>query len=160
VSLQNATVHGVEYKPISYDSLFPLPVNGSLPLYATSLDPAAATDACSALPASTPDLSGHVVLIRRGGCAFTTKLDNAAAKGGKYFLIYNNVAGLETITVGNYIAALILPEDGTFVSLVWLLFPDEKHSIEYLVGEPTCRGQEPYCRVSSKGCLLPVSAPR
>lgn len=115
VSLQNATIHGVDYKPVSYDMLFPFPLNGTHPLYATSLDPTTGTDACAPLPSTTPDLSNYVVLIRRGGCAFTQKLDNAAAKGGKYFLIYNNVAGLEVITVGNYTAALILPEDGTFL---------------------------------------------
>jgi hypothetical protein len=85
--VQNATVHGAAHAPIPYDELFPLAINGTLPVYATSLDDTVAADACAALPASTPNLAGYVVLIRRGTCSFVTKLANAAAFGAKYFLI-------------------------------------------------------------------------
>ena len=40
--------------------------NVTLPLYATSLDSSVADDACNPLPDSTPDLSGYIVLVKRG----------------------------------------------------------------------------------------------
>ena len=48
---------------------------------------------CDAYPADTPDLSGYIVLIRRGSCTFVQKAQNAAAFGAKYVLFYNNVGG-------------------------------------------------------------------
>lgn len=66
--------------------------NVSLPLFATSYNASNPTDACSPLPANTPDLSGYIVLIRRGTCAFTQKLQNVANKGARYVILYNNVA--------------------------------------------------------------------
>lgn len=71
-----------------YLSTFPLHATGEYPIYATTTDLTKADDACDPLPASTPDLSDKVVLIRRGSCTFAQKLDNAAAKGAKVFLIY------------------------------------------------------------------------
>lgn len=64
--------------------------NLSLPLYATSNDTATTTDACEALPSDTPDLSGHVVLIRRGTCTFVQKATNVAAYGARYIMFYGN----------------------------------------------------------------------
>jgi hypothetical protein len=62
------------------------------PIYPVSLDTTAANDGCSPLPAGTPDLSKVVVLVRRGGCNFAVKQQNAAAKGAKYVLVYNNAS--------------------------------------------------------------------
>lgn len=62
----------------------------SLPLWATSNDTTTETDACDALPADTPDLSGYIVLIRRGTCTFVSKAENAAAYGAKYAMFYAN----------------------------------------------------------------------
>lgn len=76
---------------IPYFSLRPFPVTAALPVYATSTDLTIANDACNALPSSTPNLAGYVVVIRRGGCAIVDKLKNAAAKGGRYFFIYKSV---------------------------------------------------------------------
>lgn len=73
-------------------------------------------DGCDPLPESTPDLSSYVVLIRRGSCTFTQKVTNAAAKGAKYALIYNNVATPITIDTGDFPAAAISAEDGAYVS--------------------------------------------
>lgn len=64
--------------------------NVSLPLYATSNDSTTAVDACDALPADTPDLSGYIVLIRRGTCTFVQKATNAAAYGAQYIMFYGN----------------------------------------------------------------------
>lgn len=51
---------------------FPLPVNGTLPLYVISNDTTIVDDACNPLPDSTPDLSAFVVLVRRGTCTFVS----------------------------------------------------------------------------------------
>ena len=67
--------------------------NLSLPLWAVNYDTTDPADACSALPADTPDLSGYIVLIRRGTCTFVQKQTNVAAFGAKYVLFYNNVNG-------------------------------------------------------------------
>lgn len=63
-------------------------------MYAITLDPAVVGDGCSALPASTPDLSPYVVLIRRGVCTFDTKIANAQAFGAKRIIFYNNIPGV------------------------------------------------------------------
>lgn len=115
IPVQNATVHGATHDPISYLSAIPLPVNGSLAVYATSTDPSTETDACDPLPDSTPDLSDKVVIVRRGTCAFTQKLQNVADKGGKVVLIYNNVEGWASIEVGNFTAALISADEGEYL---------------------------------------------
>ncbi|POR31406.1 Minor extracellular protease vpr, partial [Tolypocladium paradoxum] len=65
----------------------------TLDLYATSQDPTVKDDGCSALPDGTPDLSSKIVLIRRGTCTFAQKATNAAAKGARYVMVYNNIAG-------------------------------------------------------------------
>lgn len=70
IELQNATVHGVTHDPITYFDTFPFPVNGTLPIFATSTDSTVVDDACNPLPDSTPDLSGFVVIVRRGTCTF------------------------------------------------------------------------------------------
>jgi hypothetical protein len=64
-------------------------VNGSLPIYATSLDSTIAADACQPLPPDTPDLSKYLVLIRRGTCTFATKEANAAKAGAQWVWFYN-----------------------------------------------------------------------
>jgi hypothetical protein len=116
ISLQTAIVSGpVSHAPIPYDSLFPLPINGTHEVYATSKSSTETADACNPLPTTTPNLADKIVLIRRGSCTFVTKLANAAAFGAKYFLIDNNVPGYASVTVGNYTAALITPEDGQFL---------------------------------------------
>ncbi|EON99722.1 putative minor extracellular protease vpr protein [Phaeoacremonium minimum UCRPA7] len=63
----------------------------TLPLWSVNFNTADPANACEALPADTPDLSGYVVLVRRGTCTFVTKLANVAAKGAKYVIFYNNV---------------------------------------------------------------------
>ena len=82
IPVQQATVGGVKHTPIVYSSLFPLPVKGAFPIYVTSNDTTISDDACDPLPASTPDLSSHLVIIRRGKCTFVslegcTRLEDA-----------------------------------------------------------------------------------
>ncbi|KAJ8294317.1 Minor extracellular protease vpr [Rhodotorula toruloides] len=59
-------------------------------VYFTSTNSNVTNDACNPLPASTPDLSGMVTVVRRGTCTFVEKMTNVAAKGGKVALIYNS----------------------------------------------------------------------
>ncbi|KAG8793890.1 hypothetical protein FRC19_008253 [Serendipita sp. 401] len=103
------------HAPIPYFSLRPLPVTTELPIYATSTDVTIPNDACTALPSSTPNLAGYLVVIRRGGCAVTTKFANAAAKGAKYFFLYNDGTAPSILASGGYIAVLIRPEDGVYL---------------------------------------------
>ncbi|RYO77692.1 hypothetical protein DL766_002843 [Monosporascus sp. MC13-8B] len=63
----------------------------SLPLWAPSYDITDPANGCEPYPADTPDLSGYVVLIRRGRCTFVEKATNAAEFGANYVMFYNNV---------------------------------------------------------------------
>lgn len=95
--------------------VLPLPVGDiALPPYFTSNDPAITNDACSALPASTPDLSGFVTFVRRGTCNFTIKIQNIVSKGGKVIIIMNGPGqAFAPINTGGYqSAALIQEADG------------------------------------------------
>ncbi|KAI0081943.1 subtilisin-like protease [Panus rudis PR-1116 ss-1] len=115
IPLQNATVHGVQHDPITYFATFPLAINDTLPIFATSTDTTVVDDACNPLPDNTPDLSKFLVIIRRGTCTFVQKLTNVAAKGGKVALIYDNGTGFSAIDVGNFTATLIQQADGVFL---------------------------------------------
>ncbi|CAK5265382.1 unnamed protein product [Mycena citricolor] len=72
--LQTLQVTGVTHAPIVYFDSLPLPVTGTRPLYVISNDTTVVDDACNPLPASTPDLSKFVVLVRRGTCNFVRLL--------------------------------------------------------------------------------------
>lgn len=75
-----ATVLG--HPDVPYQAPMPLNVTGQRVLYFTSTNPNVTNDACSPLPASTPDLSDKVVVVKRGTCDFTVKLANVAKAGG------------------------------------------------------------------------------
>ncbi|KAF5845537.1 hypothetical protein GGP41_003128 [Bipolaris sorokiniana] len=68
-----------------------------LPLWTPSFNTNETDQACNPLPDTTPDLSEKVVLIRRGTCFFDDKITNAAARGAKYFMFYNNVPGYRSL---------------------------------------------------------------
>ncbi|KAI0405448.1 peptidase S8/S53 domain-containing protein [Xylaria palmicola] len=63
----------------------------NLPLWTPSFDTTDPAMGCNPYPADTPDLSGNIVLIRRGTCTFVQKVTNAANAGAKYVMFYNNV---------------------------------------------------------------------
>jgi subtilisin family serine protease len=69
INIQYAKVSG--HEDIAYYSATPLPFTEALPVYPTS-STIVPNDACAPLPASTPNLSPYVVLIRRGGCPFVS----------------------------------------------------------------------------------------
>ncbi|KAL2020021.1 hypothetical protein VTK56DRAFT_8924 [Thermocarpiscus australiensis] len=70
----------------------------SLPLWAVDYNTTNPADGCDPYPDSTPDLSGYIVLVRRGTCTFVEKVTNAAKKGAKYVIFYNNVVGTATVS--------------------------------------------------------------
>jgi len=69
----------------------------TLPLWAVSFNTTDPANGCDPYPASTPDLSGYIVLVRRGTCTFVQKVQNAVNKGAKYVIVYNNAAGSSAI---------------------------------------------------------------
>ncbi|KAL1897336.1 hypothetical protein Sste5346_004072 [Sporothrix stenoceras] len=75
----------------------------TLPLWAATYDTNTTTDLCNPLPAKnvTNDLSGYIVLVRRGTCLFTIKAQNAARRGAKYVLVYNNEPGTLQVDVSS-----------------------------------------------------------
>ncbi|HVG09334.1 MAG TPA: S8 family serine peptidase [Thermoanaerobaculia bacterium] len=72
------------------------PTSGSFPMARTGTT-TTANDACTPLPAGS--LAGKVVLIRRGTCSFNIKAIVAQNAGAAAVIIYNNVPGIQNITV-------------------------------------------------------------
>ncbi|KAK3387888.1 subtilisin-like serine protease [Podospora didyma] len=85
--VSNVTYLGYEPDTNS-DGVWDLPMD--LPIIPVSFDTTSPADACDPLPASTPDLSKGIALIRRGTCTFATKQANSAKFGAKRILFYNN----------------------------------------------------------------------
>ncbi|KAG6027485.1 hypothetical protein E4U19_001981 [Claviceps sp. Clav32 group G5] len=86
----------------------------NLPAWASSLDPTIKNDSCAPFPANIPDLSKFVVLIGRGTCLVSEKIQNAVAKGAKYVLVYNN----ETGTFSDLNLGQLTPDNVTAVSMI------------------------------------------
>ncbi|HEX5718726.1 MAG TPA: S8 family serine peptidase [Thermoanaerobaculia bacterium] len=86
------------------------PLSGTFPLARTGTS-ASAADACNA-PAGVPpalgSLTGKVALIRRGTCGFHEKARNAEIAGAIGVVIYNNVPGIQNITVAG-VPAITIP---------------------------------------------------
>ncbi|RKL10753.1 hypothetical protein BFJ70_g16498 [Fusarium oxysporum] len=102
VSILNISHYTVDTssKKIEFGATAGIPAawgNVTLPLWAPSLDTTITNDGCEPYPADTPDLSGYIVLVRRGSCPHVQKAQNAAKAGAKYFLVYNNAAGSNEI---------------------------------------------------------------
>jgi minor extracellular serine protease Vpr len=75
----------------------PTPTTGSFPMARTGTTTSAA-DAC-ATSGALADLTGKVVLIRRGTCGFYEKARRAELAGAAAVVLYNNVAGRINPTV-------------------------------------------------------------
>jgi minor extracellular serine protease Vpr len=69
-------------------------ISGTL-LDVTTVD--ATGQACSHLPS----VAGKVVLVQRGNCNFSVKVNNVAAAGGLAIIVYNNTSGLLRMDVGS-----------------------------------------------------------
>ncbi|KAI1324063.1 peptidase S8/S53 domain-containing protein [Xylariaceae sp. FL0255] len=75
--------------------------NVTLPLWTPSFTVSDPAMGCDAYPDDTPNLSGYIVLIRRGTCTFVQKVENAVDFGAQYVMFYNGVAaGAEGPEVG------------------------------------------------------------
>ncbi|KAK3940223.1 subtilisin-like protein [Diplogelasinospora grovesii] len=96
--------------------------NVTLPLWAVSFNTSDPANGCAPYPASTPDLSGYIVLVRRGTCTFVEKVTNAVAKGAKYIMLYNNVDGTASVEAnvqGAEAIAMVAADQGAaFISLL------------------------------------------
>jgi minor extracellular serine protease Vpr len=84
------------YSPGSGAPLTPL--SGTEPLARTGTQ-ASTIDACNPVAPAPGSLTGHVALIRRGGCGFHEKVVNAQNAGATGVVIYNNGAGRVTPNV-------------------------------------------------------------
>ncbi|KAF6809557.1 subtilase [Colletotrichum sojae] len=71
------------------------------PVVALNTDTSSTTDGCEPYPAGSPDLTGKIPLVRRGGCNFQVKQENLAALGAEYILIYNNESPMTTPGTSN-----------------------------------------------------------
>ncbi|ORY79333.1 peptidase S8/S53 domain-containing protein [Leucosporidium creatinivorum] len=94
----------------------------SLPLYAITLDSSSNNtgDACSALSSSL-DLSGYVVLVKRGTCTFAEKYAVVAAAGAKHLIIYNSAAAFSYLPDASaYLESTAIVSAETGASLVAL----------------------------------------
>ncbi|KAG5953113.1 hypothetical protein E4U53_006849 [Claviceps sorghi] len=114
----------------------------NLPLWASNLDPKVADDGCSPFPANTPDLSKFIVLIRRGTCTFVQKATNAAAKGARYVMIYNNVPGTGVISlkeVSQIVASGMVPAE---VGETWLKSLAAGQTVTLRMGDPLTSKQK------------------
>ncbi|MGH9284912.1 MAG: S8 family serine peptidase, partial [Acidimicrobiales bacterium] len=96
-------------KQIGYSSAAaapPTPLSGTFPMARTGTA-ASTNDACNAVAPPAGSLTGKVALIRRGTCTFHEKARNAQTAGAAGVVIYNNVAGLQNITVAGPVAITI-----------------------------------------------------
>ncbi|KAH6897537.1 peptidase [Coprinopsis sp. MPI-PUGE-AT-0042] len=115
IGTQKANLIGGDRNEILYFSFRSLPIEGEWPLYVVSNDTTNPADACNPLPASTPDLSKFVSIIRRGTCPFAQKLANIAVFGGNKALFYDNGGGPTSVSVANFTVALVSAEDGAYL---------------------------------------------
>ncbi|KAH8738208.1 peptidase S8/S53 domain-containing protein [Ilyonectria robusta] len=117
LNVSHYTVNGSAKQEFGSQAGIPAAWTGvKLPLWALNYDTNVTNDACDEFPKGTPDLSGYIVLIRRGTCEFISKATNAAEAGAKYIIVYNNEAGVIPYDVspvdGIKAAAMVTPEQG------------------------------------------------
>ncbi|EON96749.1 putative serin endopeptidase protein [Phaeoacremonium minimum UCRPA7] len=79
-------------------------------IYPISYNTTDEAQACSALPADTPDLSGYVVLARRGGCLFAQKQANLYKFGAQYILFYDTDQPMNYPTTTDYRSEIAMIE--------------------------------------------------
>jgi subtilisin family serine protease len=121
-----------------YPANNPFPGNISgYPLYALSFNASNPADACTELPSNTTTLSGNIVLIRRGGCPFVTKIANVQKFGAEYVIFYNNenpITNPQSVT--GVLAAMVSAEQGA----QWVMFLEEGQTINFYFPENSTTG--------------------
>jgi Zn-dependent M28 family amino/carboxypeptidase len=102
---ENLAVAG-QAVPISIMTYSPsTPVGGiTAPLAVVPVD---ATPGCEATDYTGVDVAGKIALIKRGGCTFAIKGQNAAAAGAVGAIVYNNAPGPLNGTLGDPAAGVI-----------------------------------------------------
>ncbi|KAF7553963.1 hypothetical protein G7046_g6947 [Stylonectria norvegica] len=124
LSLSHYSVNGSKQEEFGYTPGEPAAWDDvKLPLWSPSYDITAPDAGCDAYPANTPDLSGYIVLIRRGTCTFVQKAQNAANAGAKYIMVYNSAQGTTKIAVteveGILASGMVTAEQGeSWISLL------------------------------------------
>lgn len=142
------TIEGSESSVVDLQYTAGIPSNWAdvtLPLYALTFNTSVVADACTPLPDDTPDLSGYIVLIRRGTCGYAVKLANVAAFGAKYAIVYNNVPYGTPKVVGDSVpgfeaaAAVVAKQGATWIAAlqsglnVTVSMTDPNTTTEYLI---------------------------
>lgn len=86
---------------------------------------------CSAFPSGS--LAGDIVLIQRGECNFSNKVDNAAGAGAVGVLVYNNIEGIPIVMGGlqaaTIPAAMMDKRDGLAVRNAMTQSPNPKATL-------------------------------
>ncbi|KAK4626591.1 Minor extracellular protease vpr [Fulvia fulva] len=82
---------GKQWHDFAWSTATPSRFPASLELHALTLNTNVEDDACNELKGDL-DLSGRLVLVRRGTCNFDKKMMHLAARGAEYVLLYDNEA--------------------------------------------------------------------
>ena len=108
------------------DPVFPL--NSTwFSLYALSFNTNNSADACTALPDTTPSLAHKIILIRRGGCRYTTKITNVQQYGATYVMFYNDDRPIGNPTsVQGVIAGIVSAQQGQ----EWINYLKDGHVVD------------------------------
>ncbi|GKT65516.1 minor extracellular protease VPR [Colletotrichum tofieldiae] len=88
------------------------------PILPLSLNTSSADEACSPLPVDTPDLTGVVALVRRGGCNFDQKQRNLAAFNASHILFYSNEMPLVRPTTGDTSSLIAMVDARVGVAII------------------------------------------
>lgn len=111
--------------------------NITLPLWAVSFDTNDPANGCDALPDDTQDLSGYIVLVRRGTCTFDQKIGNLAAKGAHYVLCYNNQPiGTADISVTNVSGLLAVGMVTALQGATWIASLSAGENVTVAITDP------------------------
>ncbi|KAA1075177.1 hypothetical protein PGT21_030570 [Puccinia graminis f. sp. tritici] len=104
-------------KELTFYRTSTLNLSGEYPIYITANSTDDSSDACDELPKHTPNLTNHIVLVKRGTCLFSIKAKHVAAKGGKQILFYMNSTSIVTLPnkMANASTAPISLEDGRYI---------------------------------------------
>ncbi len=106
---------------------FPANISG-YPLYALGFNTSNPAEACSELPSDTPMLSGKIVLIRRGTCAFLSKITNVQKFGAQYVIFYNNERPIISPQSPNGVLAAIVSAE---LGAQWIMYLQEGHMVNF-----------------------------
>ncbi|MFF8280592.1 M28 family metallopeptidase [Streptomyces lateritius] len=105
LSVVSPAPRAVEIKAMTYTKS--TPVGGIKADLAAAPVDADGTSGCEPGDFASGTFTGKVALIKRGGCAFAVKQENAAAAGAAGAIIYNNTAGALSGTLGDPAAGKI-----------------------------------------------------